>query len=311
MERRYIVDTYNAGYEHREVKTELKAGGKGINVSRQLDLLNVDNIAFTFLGGTNGKTLREVLVREGINFTSIKSKFESRDCAIIVSESDKNVTSFFSPNPEISKNEADEFISKLDKMIQNCEIVIFSGSSPCIETNYIIPLGIEIAKKYDKISICDTYGDHLKESIDKAPTIVHNNIQETEQSLNTSLKTEKEKIDYLEFLYDKGIKQIYLTNGEQPLYAANFDYHFKVLPPKIKVIDSTGSGDSFVAGIAFAWHNNLTFDEGLQIAVSLGSLNASKFDVCNINLNEIEEVKNYVEISTVGKKMKTIDVTPR
>lgn len=311
LERRYIVDNFKSGNEHRNVKVELKAGGKGINVSRQLNRLNCENLAFTFLGGTNGKTLRDVLVQENLNFTSLKSKSETRDCAVIVNNSENNVSSFFSPDPVVTKSESEEFIIKLDKMIQNCEIVVFSGSSPSEETNSIIPIGIELANKYDKISVCDTYGVHLQESINKSPTIIHNNIEESEKSLNISLKTEKEKIQYLEHLYDKGIKQVYLTDDNQPVYAANFDYHFKILPPKIKTINSKGSGDCFVAGIVYAWHNNFTFDEGLEIAVSLGALNASRFDVCNINLNEIEEVKNYVEISTVGKKMKTIDVTPR
>ncbi len=236
LERRYIVDDFKSGNEHRKVSIELKAGGKGINVSRQLNKLTCENLAFTFLGGTNGKTLREVLIKENINFTSLKSKSETRDCAIIVDNSQQNVSSFFSPNPTITKDETEEFISKLDKMIQNCEIVVFSGSSPSEETNSIIPAGIELANKYDKISICDTYGVHLNDSISKSPTILHNNILETEKSLNISLKTDKEKIEYLDHLYAKGIKQVYLTDDDKPVYAANFDYHFKILPPKIKTI---------------------------------------------------------------------------
>ena len=39
----------------RSYKEELRAGGKGINVSRQLNMLGVENLAFTFLGGNNGK----------------------------------------------------------------------------------------------------------------------------------------------------------------------------------------------------------------------------------------------------------------
>ena len=64
-------------------------------------------------------------------------------------------------------------------MIQNCEIVIFSGSSPSNKTNSIIPYGIELANKYDKVSLVDTYrGLIFQNCIDAEPTIIHNNLSE-------------------------------------------------------------------------------------------------------------------------------------
>ena len=198
----------------------------------------------------------------------------------------------------------------MEKMIENCEIVVFSGSSSCKETGIIIPFGIETANKYDKISICDTYGGHLKDCIEKSPTIIHNNVTEIENSLNISLNSEKDKIDFMNYLYGKGIKQSYLTNGELKAYASNFDFHYEIEVPKIDTVDSTGSGDGFVAGIAYSLHNDLTFEEGLVFASSIGALNARRLEVCNIGMNEIEEFKTSVRVSHIGKKMKTLDVTP-
>ena len=195
-------------------------------------------------------------------------------------------------------------------MIQNCEIVIFSGSSPCEEADKIFPAGIEMANKYDKISICDTYGSHLENCYSASPGIVHNNVEEVVNSLHINLNDERDKLFFLDSLYGKGIKQVYLTDGDKNVYASNFDFHYKVSVPIVKGVDSTGSGDAFVAGIAYGWHNNFVFDEQVKFATALGAVNAQMFDVCNVPIDVARKLVESVEVHPIGKKIKTIDDTP-
>ena len=162
LERRYFFPRVFPRKGNRNGRVELTAGGKGINISRQLNNLKIENLSFTFLGGTNGKLLKDLLFKEKINFTSVKTVNETRDAALIFNESDKSLTTFFGSNTIITEKESVEFKSKLEKIIQNSEMVVFSGSSPCTAADSIFPFGIEAANKYDKISVCDTYGNHLK-----------------------------------------------------------------------------------------------------------------------------------------------------
>jgi fructose-1-phosphate kinase PfkB-like protein len=189
-------------------------------------------------------------------------------------------------------------------------MVVFSGSSPSEEAARIFVEGINLANRKDKISILDTYGKHLKNCIEASPTIIHNNVSELESSLNTSLQTEIEKIDLLNFLYSKGIKQSFITDGENNTYAANFDFHYIVKNPAIEYVDSTGSGDAFVAGLIYGFHNNLVFEEYLAIASALGAANASTTNVCKVEYHEIESYKKEVKIHQAGKKIKMIDDSP-
>ena len=308
LERRYIYRQISYAKGNRNGKSGLTAGGKGLNVSRQLKKLDVDNIAFTFLGGANGKLFKEILQKEGINFTSIKTINETRDAALIIDELHKTISTFFSCSTVITEKESEEFKLKLEKMIQNSEIVIFSGSSPCSVSDSIFPFGIEAANKYGKVSICDTYGNQLKDCIKARPTILHNNIMETENSLGLSLKAESEILNYLDYLYDNGIKQSYITNGSKKTYSSNFGFKYKVENPIVDTVDSTGSGDSFTAGIAYGFHYNLTYEKTLIIASSLGAANAAKFETCNVKPGEIETLKPQIKISTIGKKIRLLNV---
>ena len=310
LERRYEYQKISAHHQNRNGVVTLQAGGKGINVSRQLNELNVQNIALTFLGGVNGKAFRNSLNKEEISFSFVSTKSETRDCAVVINSSKPSVSAFFGEDPEISIDEVDAFLLKLEKMIANSAIVVFSGSSPCKQADSIFPAGIKNSNKHGKISVCDTYGDHLKNCIDASPTVIHNNVQETESSLKISLKTEKEKLEYLDFLYSKGVKQTFLTDGENQFYSSNFDFHYKVAVPKITAIDPTGSGDAFTSGIVYGWHHQVTFIEQLILATSLGTANAGMFDVCRVPKTSADEFTGKIKPEAVGKKMKVINDKP-
>ena len=311
LERRYSFNSIIYPGVNRNGKVILSAGGKGINISRQLNHFNTPNLAYTFLGGSNGKQFRSILKDENINYTAVNIKSETREGVVIIDNENQKLTSLFGTNPDIAEQEVDEFKEKLEKIIQNCEIVVFSGSSPCSHTSSIIPFGIETANKFDKVSVCDTYGSHLFDCIKAGPTILHNNIDEISNSLNLKLDSETDILSFMDLLYSNGIKQSYITNEQHAFYASNFDFHFRVDPPGIKNFSSTGSGDSFIAGIIYGWHKDLTFEESLKLGTSLGALNASRAEVCNVSLQESEEFIPRVAFETIGKKMKILDVTPR
>jgi tagatose 6-phosphate kinase len=309
LERRLFFNSVEFGKANRCNREIFYAGGKGINVSRQLNFLGLKNQAFTFLGGNNGKILRHCLTNDKIDFSVVSSKAETRSADLII-DSNNCVSTFFGLNSEITAEESKEFKDKLEKMIQNCSVVVFAGSSASTAADDIFPFGIELANKHDKVSILDTYGAHLKSCIDAEPTIIHNNANEVEKSLGISLKSEKEKLEYLYFLYSKKIKLAFLTDGANHAYAAKFDFHYKIESPKVETVDSTGSGDAFVAGITFGMENSLVFDEFIKIASALGAANATKLETCEISIDEMNRYIKDVNVTPIGKKMKILDDSP-
>jgi len=311
LERRINCKRIQFGMENRDGKVSLRSGGKGINVSRQLNKLNVDNTALFFAGGSNGKMLKEILYREKIKPVAIRTESQTREALIMVDESAKSTTTCFGENQFISEAEANEFMDKLERMIPNFEIIVLSGSSPSKVTDFIFPKAIEIANKLDKISVCDTYGSHLKGCIAAGPVIVHNNVDEINSLMTGSIESVKNPENALNYLYSNNVKQSFITDGSDSFFASNFDFHFKIDVPIVNTIDATGSGDAFTSGIVYGWHNDLEFEEMVKIAVSLGANNAATFEVCNVEAEKINTYLNSVTITPIGKKMKLVDVTPK
>ena len=111
LERRQVFEEIYLGEINRSRNEHFCAGGKGINICRQLNLLNTQNIALTFLGGSTGKLIRKTLSDEKIDFTFIPTKSESRSASIITEKKYKRITSYFNPNNQINENEVIEFNS--------------------------------------------------------------------------------------------------------------------------------------------------------------------------------------------------------
>ncbi|HEX2983307.1 MAG TPA: PfkB family carbohydrate kinase [Ignavibacteriales bacterium] len=308
LERRFYFDNLNGAKTQRASAIHLTAGGKGINVSRQLNKLGMDNIALTFLGGQNGKSFRKIIQDEQIKLAPIQIKSEMREAALIIDKGKRNVFHHIGPNFIIEKEEAEDFKSKMEKMIENCDIAVFSGSSPCASTDDIFPLGIEIANKLDKISILDTYGPHLKTCLRKEPSIIHLNVDEAASSLNKDLSTEEAKTEFLREIYKTNkIRRVFLTDGASPFYSSNFDFIYKCETPAVSEYDPTGSGDAFIAGVAYSLDQSCTFEETLKFSSALGALNASTEEVCAVDLAKAQELIPSIHVQPIGKRMSALN----
>ncbi len=309
LERRYFVDNFEKGKTYRVNQNTYSAGGKGINVSRELNLLGIKNLAVFPIGGNKGKIYRTILEEEGINFYAISVKSEIRDAALII-ENNYRVTSFIGENNPLSNEDINKFKTKIAKVYENSSIILFAGSVPNEESAEIICEGIKRGNELDKITFLDTYGKHLQTCLDAIPFAVHNTVSEVETSLNISLKTEEEKLNYLKNLYEKGIKLVFLTDGENPAYAMKFGYLYKIHPPKVSEIDSTGCGDVFVAGIIHGLEKDNVFKEFLKYATALASTNAKMLYTAKVKFEDAENLLDKVTIEEIGPKMKIIDDSP-
>ncbi len=310
LEKRFEFTEFEPGSVHRTSNLKFNAGGKGLNISRQLTKLGIKNQAITFAGGNNGKIFRKVLAEEGIDTVFVNMKSELRWSATIEEHKKKRVTHFFSPDHDITEKEADEFISRLEKMIPNASIIIFAGSSPNKIASRIFDQGIDIAHKEDKIVLLDTYGNHLQGFIEKAPMILHNNLEEINSSLNLNLTSEEDITGFLKQLYNKGIKIAFISNGKKTFYGLKFGFIYKITPPVLEnEIDSIGSGDAFNSGIAAGLEKGLTFDEFVNLGCKLGALNSISWETCAVNRELIDSCPD-AKIENIGKKLKLIDDSP-
>lgn len=102
-----------------------------------------------------------------------------------------------------------------------------------------------------------------------------------------------------EYLLNKGVKRVFLSLGEEGVVCAGAEFDmFKIDMPSIKVVNATGAGDAFLAGLAFGYLKDMTIRECAKFAMSCAA----------IALLSKNTISDEMSAENVNKRMKEMEL---
>ena len=246
------------------------AGGKGIDVSKVLIALGVTNKALGFVGGFAGEEVQGLLLNNGIpcDFTEISG--ETRTNVVVNNMSTGNQTVLSAKGPEIKPYELMQMIHKVEKL-EDPDIVIISGSIPPGVHPEIYRRLIEIAKGKGARVILDTDGDALKVSISSSPYAIKPNIHELSRLVDMELTEMDEIVAAARSVRERGMGIILVSMGARGILMVAENEQFLAVPPKVKVENTIGAGDSAVSGFVYGLAKGKKLKDALVFAVAAGT----------------------------------------
>jgi 6-phosphofructokinase 2 len=255
---------------NRIQKEERFAAGKGIDVSRVLTTLGVRNKALGFVGGFDGEEMEGRLINEGISCNFTKISGETRTNIVIYDMEKKSQTIFSARGPEIMPYELMRLIQGIEKL-ENPEMVIISGSLPPGVNPEIYYKIMEIARSMGAKIVLDTDGEALKKGIQISPDIIKPNVHEVSRLSGRDLKSMPQIISAAKTLSDQGIPVVLVSMGAKGILLAGREQRYLAVPPKVKVVNTIGAGDSAIAGFVYGYLTGKTLQEALVYAVAAGT----------------------------------------
>ncbi|MEK6755872.1 MAG: 1-phosphofructokinase family hexose kinase [Bacteroidota bacterium] len=295
LDKTVSVESLERGKIHRAVKLELVAGGKGINVSRQLKQLGLKTTATGFLGGEIGSIVQHLLRDEGIDQDFVITDAMTRE-GITYREPDGTYTAVFEPSARIEVNYIHELNKKLNALAPQSTWMVCSGSSPGLEADDLYYEAIIIAHRAGIPSVLDSYGYAFELALNAIPALVKPNKHEFETTFGRELRTDEEFLSGLDLLLSKGVQYSIITNGANPCYAAVRGHYWKITPPKIPAVNPTGSGDATIAGILYGFRQGWKFERCLSFGVAAGAANARKWEIASSSSQEIQDLESQVVV---------------
>ncbi|MEM4336846.1 MAG: carbohydrate kinase family protein [Candidatus Woesearchaeota archaeon] len=103
----------------------------------------------------------------------------------------------------------------------------------------------------------------LKNFLEKCDLLVLN--KEEANYIIGDGKNQERKTDFLLQQLQKHAKIVIITDGKNGAYAYNGIEKYKVVPRKIKVVDTTGAGDAFASGVTAGIILNKTLEDALRL----------------------------------------------
>uniref|UniRef100_UPI003F691821 1-phosphofructokinase n=1 Tax=Streptococcus pluranimalium TaxID=82348 RepID=UPI003F691821 len=288
----YIVrlDAVEVGQVNRMESDDKYAGGKGINVSRILKRLAIDNTATGFIGGFTGRFITEELEKEGISTAFVPV---SQDTRINVKIKADQETEINGAGPVISEQELAALKDQLAHLTAD-DVVVFAGSAPSNLGNQVYKELLPIAKEAGAAIVCDFEGQTLLDSLGYQPLLVKPNNHELEAIFDVTLKTLDDIETYARKILEMGAQNalISMAGDGALLVTENAAYFAK--PIKGQVKNSVGAGDSMVAGFTGELVKSGDPLEALKWGVACGTATTFSDDLANIDF--IKETYEKVEV---------------
>jgi fructose-1-phosphate kinase PfkB-like protein len=113
------------------------------------------------------------------------------------------------------------------------------------------------------------------------------NREEYQNTIGVTLDAESHIIDALLALVEHGIGLVVLTDGSRPCYAASPSGCWRITPPSVISVNSTGSGDSMMAGILFGLSRGWDAPKSVSFGAAAGAANAAVWGVSAVPMEDI------------------------
>jgi len=246
----------------------MRAGGKGINVAVVLNNLGIDNVALGFLGGFTGEYIKsdlknyphiqcEFIQINGVNRINIKLNHGSKETDI----NDKG--------PEISDLDFQKLINQIDKLSKD-DLLICSGSSCLGQKDAYLKIAKACNRNQVKF-IMDIPGKELLELLDQKPFLIKPNLSELEEYFDVKIGSMDELIAYGRKLIQLGAQNVMISMGSKGSLFVNDKHIYRASLIHGHAINTTGAGDSMIAGFVGSYILNEDLKNAYLDAVSAGS----------------------------------------
>lgn len=270
-------------------------GGKGANQAVAIGKLGTNVIMLGKIGKDSfGKDMLASMEKNGVNIQHIEEGEKATGIAkIIVEESGQNrILVVAGANSEVDK----EYVDRHLAAIKESDIVVTQLEIP-IET---VEYTLKKAKEFGKITILNPApARELSDEIIKNSDFIIPNESELALITGMAVETEEEIKKAGKKLLDMGVKNLIITLGSKGSLHLNRDKCEFHSAYKVKAIDTTAAGDSFIGGVVRELNGD-NISEAIEFGTKVSAIAVTKKGA-QTSIPIIEEVIKFKEVKNEKK----------
>ncbi|GMQ63065.1 carbohydrate kinase [Vallitalea maricola] len=267
-------------------------GGVGRNISENLARLGIDTKLISATGGDmNSKRLIDECNQVGIDMEHSLILPDQNASIYLAIMDEKGDMSIALSDMSIVDRMTPEFIKSKYHIIKNSEVIVVDTCLSRQVIEFILTNFKDKKILLDPVSIRKSR--RVKDIIGGFHTI---KLNKHEAEFLSDIKIEdahglKKAVDYF---IDKGVKRVFITLGEKGVYYGEGDYTNSYKAPKIKVVNATGAGDAFMAGVVYGNLYDKGIDEIAKCSTAAAILALKHHETVNPNMS-IESINKIME----------------
>jgi 1-phosphofructokinase len=273
IDRIIEVKNFREGEHNRGRLVRVVPAGKGVNVSRVLAQLGIQNAASGFVGSGELELYREGLSHmkgaAGIAEAFIAVAGHTRTNTTIVDPLGGRETHISEQGFSVSDAEKQSLLARLATLISKGDFVVFSGSLPQGFSIADLDSLLAVVKKRKAKTVIDCSDGGIVSACKTRAWAVKPNREELSEALGTPLadlgavaqaaKELAKKIAVV--LVTLGAEGAVASDGAKTLAAS-------LAAPAPGAVNTVGAGDAFLAGFLAGWHHTEELEGALRTAVA-------------------------------------------
>lgn len=271
----YEIPCLQHDQKSRATKTHYDPGGTGINVGRALEKLSHNTHTCCIIAGKMGDILEGMLNQELKRVTVLKVNGETRINTTIIQHSPY---SQYEVNATGSAIEPEQLDTLIEQFLVLCGqgIGVLTGSLPPKTPDSTYQKINCALQKQGGRAIIDAPVNVLKQVIKSQPFLIKPNLHELELLQNKTLHTLEDIAVEAKSLVRQGARYVCVSLAEKGAILTDANNSYYCPSPDINVNSTVGSGDSMVAGLAYAFSHDQSVEGALKLAVACGAATAQQ-----------------------------------
>jgi 1-phosphofructokinase family hexose kinase len=241
----YHLNGLHQGGVNRAQDFALHAGGKGVNVSRVLSLMKVNNVALVPLAKGNGDLFLSAAEAEKLKLEILPIASDLRINVSIVHEG--LTTKINAESAPWTEAEAKKIASRFKFRSRRSEFAVIGGSIPAqLDPNWIALLVSENAHRTKVVVDCS--GEVLKAAVQAKPFLIKPNQEEAENLMGGAIITMADAVDACYAMHALGAKNVLLSLGERGSLFFDGEMIYRARAQQLVATNTVGAGDALLAG---------------------------------------------------------------
>lgn len=239
-------------------------GGVGRNIAVNMKKMGLDVSMITAFGNDS---FRNLLVEDfRLHHINIENSFFSErypsSVYLCVLDEEKDLDLAINSMDVIDEIDDLNFLKEKISLINDHDYVLIDGNLSVESITFLMG---QIKSKIVVDGVSSIKVVKFKNVLECIDAIKINRL-EASALLGVEINSEDDLISAGKELVDRGINQVYITDGSNGSFAFQKESYFKFKVDVRNVVNVTGAGDTFTAGVVYGLSNDFALDEILQFS---------------------------------------------
>lgn len=241
----YELATLKLSGVNRALGFGLHAGGKGVNVSRVLTLMKVNNIALVPMAKVNGDFFLNAAESENLRLEILPIGAPLRFNVSLVHEG--LTTKVNAESLSWTPAEAKRIAARFKVRARRSEFGVIGGSLPAgLDPAWLAKLVFDNVNRTKVVIDCS--GEVLRAAVAAKPFLIKPNQEEAENLIGSAISTMADAVNACFEMVGMGAQNVLLSLGDKGSLFYNGETLFRARAEKMKATNTVGAGDSLLAG---------------------------------------------------------------